>query len=276
MTAMAARCGAKVTRRSVLAGAAAGAALLMPSRRGSVAGETSTQAAIAAFLGGCSPERSGRIALDVPSTFEFGNTVPLGLAIDSPMTADAHVRRVAIFADGNPLPEVATLHFMPGAPARLATRFRLGKGDHLIRVFAELSDGSILTASREVMAASEGCGGTSNIAPGAPEPEPEPRVNLAQRAAKGEIVEVASMIAHRMETGFRTDAAGGPLPRRIINRMECRYGGGLVFAADLSPAIAANAYLKFPIRAAETGEVAFIWFEDGGAAYRATRPIAVE
>jgi sulfur-oxidizing protein SoxY len=268
---------AKLSRRSVLGGAAAGAALLLTGRRAAMANGTSAQAAIDALLAGRSAERSGRVHLDVPPTFDYGNTVPLGITVDSAMTPDEHVRRVDVFADGNPLPEIATVHFGPGSGvARLFTRFRLDKGDHVIRAFAELSDGTVIAAIREVAAASDGCGGKSGIAPGEVEPEPTPRVSLPERAGRGEIVDVASMIAHRMETGFRTDTAGGTLARRIINRMECRYAGGLVFAADLSPAIAANAYLKFPIRAQESGEVAFAWYEDGGAVYRTSRSIAVD
>jgi thiosulfate oxidation carrier complex protein SoxZ len=276
MAAMSAAREGSVGRREVLGGALAGVAFLLARQRNAFASAGSAEAAIAARLAGRSAERSGRLMLDVPPTFEYGNTVPLGIAVDGAMTPEDHVRRIDIFADGNPLPGVAALHFTPGSPARLSTRFRLDKGDHLVRAFAELSDGTMLTTSCEITAASDGCGGKSGIAPGASEPEPAPRVSLPDHAGRGEIVEVASMIAHRMETGFRTDTAGGLLPRRIISRMECRYGGRLVFAADLSPAIAANAYLKFPIRAEETGEIAFAWYEDGGAVYRAARRIAVD
>ena len=240
-------------------------------------GGVSADAAIANLLAGRSHLLSERLRLAVPIAFEFGNTVPLAVEVDSPMTGQDHVRRIDVFADGNPLPEVISLHFTPECgPARLTTRFRLDKGNHLIRAFAEMSDGSVISASRTVMAASSGCGGSSGLEPNAPEPQPIPRVNIPDHAGRGEIVDVPSQIAHRMETGFRTDTAGGVLPRRIIHRMECSYAGRTVLAADLSPAIGANAYLKFPLRVVETGEVAFAWFEDGGKVYRTTRSIAVD
>jgi sulfur-oxidizing protein SoxZ len=38
----------------------------------------------------------------------------------------------------------------------------------------------------------------------------------------------------------------------------------LVFAADLHPAIAANPYLAFPLRATVSGTLAVSWLGDGG------------
>ena len=78
-----------------------------------------------------------------------------------------------------------------------------------------------------------------------------------------------------METGLRIDAAGKPIPRRIINGMTCSRHQRLIFAVDLSPAIAANAYLNFCVVARVVrGALEFTWHEDGGAVYRATRPLA--
>jgi sulfur-oxidizing protein SoxZ len=56
--------------------------------------------------------------------------------------------------------------------------------------------------------------------------------------------------------------------------MECSCDGRLIFAADLSPAIAANAYLSFFMLARGSGALEFAWHEDGGAVYRAVRPLA--
>jgi thiosulfate oxidation carrier complex protein SoxZ len=265
-----------LTRRGVLCRSAAGAVLFLAWPVELRAGDA-VEAAIASLLAGRGTTPSGRVSIEVPYTFEYGVSVPLGITVDSPMTALDHVRRVDVLAEGNPLPEVLSFHFVPdNGPARIATRFRLDEGNHRVWVVAQMSDGAVLTGSAEVVAAKGGCGGNSGIEPGAPEPQPVPRINLPERVGKGDILDVPSMIAHRMETGFRTDARGNPLPRRIINRMECHYAGRMVFAADLSPAIAANAYLKFPLQARETGDVAFAWHEDGGTVYRATRHIEVD
>lgn len=55
----------------------------------------------------------GKISLDLPEIAENGNTVPLSLTIESPMTAESHVKEVLILADGNPNAGVATLMFTP-------------------------------------------------------------------------------------------------------------------------------------------------------------------
>ena len=102
-----------------------------------------------------------------------------------------------------------------------------------------------------------------------------PRVLLPSAAAKGEILKVKSIINHRMETGFRHDAQGRVIPRKIINRFVCRYGGEVVFSVDLHEAISANPFIEFYLRAAESGRLEFIWEEDGGGVYRLEHELAV-
>ena len=62
--------------------------------------------------------RSAHGRLDLPERFDYGNTVPLAVAVDSPMTEANHVRRVDVLAEGDPFPEVATFHFPRTAAAR--------------------------------------------------------------------------------------------------------------------------------------------------------------
>lgn len=268
-------------RRALGALAATGGTLLLAPRawadRAVPSGEPA-EAAIARLLCGREATPSGRVVVTVPQKFDYGTTVPLTVSVSSPMTSGDYVRRLHILADGNPFPEIASLAFTPAAgPARASTRFRVEVGRHRIWAVAELSDGTALLSTTELTTLSGGgCGGDSGLTPGDVEPEPIPRVNLPERARRGEIIEVPTMISHRMETGMRTDTAGNLLPRRIINRMECRYAGRTIFAAELTPAIAANAYLKFPLCAVETAEVSFAWYEDGGAVYRMSRQIEVD
>ena len=49
----------------------------------------------------------GRVVLKVPPISENGYSVPLSVEVDSPMTEDDHVVRIAIFSEENPLPDVA-------------------------------------------------------------------------------------------------------------------------------------------------------------------------
>ena len=47
--------------------------------------------------------------------------------------------------------------------------------------------------------------------------------------------------------------------------------GALVFGADLYPAIAANPYIAFPLRATQAGELVFLWTGDNGFRHQETR-----
>jgi sulfur-oxidizing protein SoxZ len=101
-------------------------------------------------------------------------------------------------------------------------------------------------------------------------------INLPSRVKRGEIIEIKTMFAHPMETGYRLDSKGAAIPRDIINRFICEYNGEEVFRAELFPAIAANPFLAFSTVATESGELAFSWTDDHGQTQTEVRQIAVE
>ena len=101
------------------------------------------------------------------------------------------------------------------------------------------------------------------------------RVKVAEAARHGEQLHIKTLIMHHMETGLRSDAAGEPISRHIINRFVCTYDGEIVFDAELNPAVAANPYLEFNVVASHSGTLSFQWFEDGGRIYTAERQIDV-
>jgi sulfur-oxidizing protein SoxY len=149
-----------LNRRQALAGAGALVAL-------AAAGGLTTGPALAAndamaklmeFTGGVEPTR-GRVLLDMPEIAENGNTVPMNVSVESPMTDEDHVQRLLILADGNPSPGVATFHFSPMAGvAQANTRIRLG-GTQNVMAVAQMSDGSFFMDVREVKVTIGGCGG---------------------------------------------------------------------------------------------------------------------
>jgi sulfur-oxidizing protein SoxZ len=104
---------------------------------------------------------------------------------------------------------------------------------------------------------------------------PIPRVVVPSAAAKGEVFPVKAIISHQMETGLRHDAQGQVIPRKIINKFVCRYGGVVVFSADLHEAVSANPFIEFSLRATESGRLEFIWEEDGGGFYQLESQLAV-
>ncbi len=101
-------------------------------------------------------------------------------------------------------------------------------------------------------------------------------INLPSRAKRGEIIEIKTLIAHPMETGYRLDSTGAAIPRDIINRFVCVYNGDEIFRAELFPAIAANPFIAFFTTATESGELVFSWTDDHGHTQTEVRQIIVE
>jgi sulfur-oxidizing protein SoxY len=138
---------ARLSRRDALRIAAGSAALAvtgMPARAA-----TDAAATIAAFSGGRAPE-AGRITLDLAASVEDGNSVPLSVAVESPMRADDYVSEILVVADANPWPRVASFQFSPLAgKAAFATRIRLTENQNVI-VLAKLGDGRIFAAKQHV------------------------------------------------------------------------------------------------------------------------------
>jgi sulfur-oxidizing protein SoxZ len=94
-------------------------------------------------------------------------------------------------------------------------------------------------------------------------------------ARRGELVEIRAIVAHAMETGHRVDSDGRTLPRDIVTRVECRWAGELVLAADLFPAVAANPYLSFFVVASRSGPVTVRWQGDKGFDHSETVQVEV-
>jgi sulfur-oxidizing protein SoxZ len=100
-------------------------------------------------------------------------------------------------------------------------------------------------------------------------------IHAPATARKGEVVEIRTLIAHPMETGYRAGSDGRTLPRDIIRRFSCRYNNELVFSAELYPAIAANPYLAFHLVASASGTIILSWEGDNGFAQTESVNIAV-
>jgi len=99
----------------------------------------------------------GRVKLELPPLSENGNTVPLTVSVESPMTAADHVRAIHVFNEKNPQPDVATFRFGPRAGrARVSTRIRLADTQTVIAI-GELSDGSFWSASATVVVTLAAC-----------------------------------------------------------------------------------------------------------------------
>ena len=100
-------------------------------------------------------------------------------------------------------------------------------------------------------------------------------IHLPATPRRGEPFEVRATLGHAMENGLRPDNYGNVVPRNLVTRFECRLDGVLVFSADLYPAIAANPYLAFWVRADGPATLRFEWLGDNGFAHVETRALAV-
>jgi len=103
-----------------------------------------------------------------------------------------------------------------------------------------------------------------------------PLINVPQKAKRGDVIEIKTLISHIMETGFRHDNVGKPIPRNIITSFVARYNGEEIFSADLHPAIAANPFLSFFTVATASGTIDFEWTGDNGFHETASAKITVE
>jgi len=130
----------------LISGGAAAAAMA-----GLPAFASATDDMIAELTGGAALGE-GAITLNTPEIAENGNTVPVEVAAPG-------AKSITLYADGNPVPSVATFKFGELNPSQsAATRIRLAKTQNVIAV-AEMGDGSWQMAKAEVKVTIGGCGG---------------------------------------------------------------------------------------------------------------------
>ena len=91
------------------------------------------------------------------------------------------------------------------------------------------------------------------------------RVKVPKKVEKGEVFQIKTLASHRMETGQRKDKkTGKKISRLIINKFTCNYNGKEVFASDWHPAVSANPYMAFYVKAQDSGTLEFSWTDDTG------------
>lgn len=107
--------------------------------------------AITALTGGAETSDAG-ITLTAPEIAENGNTVPI--SVEAPGATS-----ITVFADGNPVPAVASFAFGALAASQTcATRIRLATSQNVIAV-AQMADGSWSKVAVPVKVTIGGCGG---------------------------------------------------------------------------------------------------------------------
>jgi sulfur-oxidizing protein SoxY len=106
---------------------------------------------------GEAPVRTGKVKLDVPPLVENGNTVPMTVSVQNPMTANDYVKSIHIFNEKNPQPNVGNFYLGPHAGrAQISTRIRLADSQKIVAI-ARLSDDSFWSTSVDVVVTLAAC-----------------------------------------------------------------------------------------------------------------------
>ena len=145
--------GCHLSRRAVIAAATA-CVLVVPSS--SSADQNGMRAQLRSIVGDA-PLREGRVAIDIPALVENGNSVPVTISVESPMTASDHVRSIHVLAPENPLPQVSRFVLGPrSGKAEVRTTIRLAT-TQVLHVVAQTSDGVFWLATAEVEVTTAAC-----------------------------------------------------------------------------------------------------------------------
>lgn len=147
-----------IDRRTALLRLAALSAgpLLAPASTPALANGDQLAAAIREITKGA-PVRETGVKLTLPVLAENGNSVPLAVSVESPMTAADHVRAIHIISEKNPVPVIARFRLGPRAGrAEVRTNVRLATGQKVVAL-AEASDGTFLSATAEVVVTVTAC-----------------------------------------------------------------------------------------------------------------------
>lgn len=146
---------ARTSRRAWLQGAGALALVTcLPAR--AAAGALPAIPALQAYLAGRTP-RMERLVLTLPSLADNGFSVPLRLAVTGPFAPGAYVRSLRLFSEANPVPDMAVFEFpLPVARVEVDSRIRLAATQQIVAT-AEMSDGTLYAAAKEVIVTLAGC-----------------------------------------------------------------------------------------------------------------------
>jgi len=114
------------------------------------------QQAIRQRIGEREPQPGG-MTLTLPKIAETGNSVPLTVAVDSPMTPGDHVLRIHVFVPGNPEPVASTYQLgVRAGKAQISTQVRLARTQTVLAL-AEMSDGSVRSDAASIVVTLGAC-----------------------------------------------------------------------------------------------------------------------
>ena len=113
-------------------------------------------AMVKSVTGGGAAKR-GRVKLELPLLADNGNSVPMKVTVESPMTEQDHVKTIRLLSERNPERGMAVFHLGPRAGlAEITSRVRLA-GTQRVVALAEMSDGSLWMGTADVVVTLSAC-----------------------------------------------------------------------------------------------------------------------
>jgi sulfur-oxidizing protein SoxY len=144
------------SRRAVLSGTVSIAVIALTTQRARATPESMADA-ISQALGAAPRIKPGRVKLILPELAENGNSVPLKVSVESPMTAADHVATIYIFSEKNPVSNVVRFHLGPrSGKATVQTSIRLAASQQITAI-AKMSDGTLWSGVASVVVTQTAC-----------------------------------------------------------------------------------------------------------------------
>lgn len=144
-----------ITRRRVLV--SAGGLIAFVAAPPATSATPSTMAAAMREALGDLPINDGRVHMEISALVDNGNSAPLIIRVDSPMTASDHVAGIYVFSEQNPSSNVVRFLLGPRCGrAEVRTRIRLAATQRLVAV-ARMSDATLWSGTAEVIVTQAAC-----------------------------------------------------------------------------------------------------------------------
>jgi sulfur-oxidizing protein SoxY len=103
------------------------------------------------------PVKKGKVTLVLPQLADNGNSVPIHIKVDSPMTEADHVKSIHLYSEKNPVRNMANFYLGPRAgKAEIDSRVRLA-GSQKVTAVAKLSDGSFWYDTASIVVTLSAC-----------------------------------------------------------------------------------------------------------------------
>jgi len=101
--------------------------------------------------------KQGKVTVELPQLADNGNSVPIKITVDSPMTEADHVKSIHLYSEKNPVRNMANFYLGPRAgKAEINSRVRLA-GSQKVTAVAKLSDGSFWYDTASIVVTLSAC-----------------------------------------------------------------------------------------------------------------------